>query len=205
MLGHYLNDETFTAVLLDGDIHTKNQKDAGLPTRDDAKTFIYAFIYGAWYAKLGSIIGGTARDGKRIREQFLKANPKLEALIDGVQRAGKRGHLWGLDGRKITLRRDKKTGEIQLHKALNTLLQCAGELVMKYSMVLLDQWIRDFELSSRKVIDMHDEGQYEVLPEDAELHSRLACHSIVEAGRQLGIRLPLAGEAKIGMNWAETH
>lgn len=205
MLAHYMNDNKFTEALLSGDIHTKNQKDAGLPTRDDAKTFIYAFNYGAGNKKLGSIIGGDEKDGAKMKAKFLKANPALKKLIKKVREAAKRGYLKGLDGRKVPLRRDKITNAVQAHKAPNTLLQCAGALVMKYSIVLLDEWIREFQLSSRKVIDMHDEGQYEVLPEDAELHGILACHSIAEAGRQLNIRLPLEGEYKIGTSWAETH
>ncbi len=46
-LAHYMRDENYTKELLTGDIHTANQKSAGLDTRDKAKTFIYAFLYGA--------------------------------------------------------------------------------------------------------------------------------------------------------------
>lgn len=40
MLAHYMNDKEFTEQVLDGDIHSFNQRLAGLPTRDAAKTFI---------------------------------------------------------------------------------------------------------------------------------------------------------------------
>jgi hypothetical protein len=211
MLAHYMNDKDYIAELLSGDIHTANQKAAGLPTRDDAKTFIYAFNYGAGDKKIGSIIDGTARDGKRIKKQFLDSNPALKALIGdakkrtGVRGAALRGYLIGLDGRKIYLRRDKVTRAVQVHKALNTLLQCAGALVMKYAMINLDTWIRELELGSKKVIDMHDECQYSVPPEDVEMHSILARYSIIEAGRQLNLRIPLDADAKVGVSWEETH
>ena len=39
-LAHYMNDEDYTNEILNGDIHTKNQMAAGLPTRNNAKTFI---------------------------------------------------------------------------------------------------------------------------------------------------------------------
>jgi len=200
-----MNDERFIEAILDGDIHLKNQHDAGLPTRDDAKTFIYAFNYGAGDTKIGSIIGGTKADGRKIKAKFLKANPKLKSLIDGVQNSARKGYIYGLDGRKLMLRKDRHTRKVQVHKALNTLLQTAGAIVMKYSMVILDEWIREMELRSKKVIDMHDEAQFSVHPQDAEMHGILACHSIVEAGRQLGVRIPLAGDYKIGINWSETH
>lgn len=40
MLSHYMNDDAYIDLILNGDIHTYNQKAAGLPTRDNAKTFI---------------------------------------------------------------------------------------------------------------------------------------------------------------------
>jgi len=46
MLAHYMNDKEFTDEILHGDIHSSNQKIAGLKSRNQAKTFIYAFIYG---------------------------------------------------------------------------------------------------------------------------------------------------------------
>jgi DNA polymerase-1 len=45
-LAHYMNDAAFTQEVLTGDVHTANQQAAGLKTRDQAKTFIYAFLYG---------------------------------------------------------------------------------------------------------------------------------------------------------------
>lgn len=59
MLAHYLaayDGGAYAKVLLEGDIHTANQHAAGLETRDNAKTFIYAFLYGAGDEKLGSIV-----------------------------------------------------------------------------------------------------------------------------------------------------
>lgn len=44
MLAHYMNDPGYTKALLEEDIHTVNQHAAGLPTRNDAKTFIYALL-----------------------------------------------------------------------------------------------------------------------------------------------------------------
>ena len=54
MLAHYMGDEEFTNEILNGDIHTSNQHNAGLKSRDQAKTFIYALVYGAGDAKLGT-------------------------------------------------------------------------------------------------------------------------------------------------------
>jgi DNA polymerase I-like protein with 3'-5' exonuclease and polymerase domains len=188
--------------VLHGDIHSYNQRLAGLPTRDSAKTFIYAFIYGAGDAKLGSIIDGSKADGTKLRNKFLSALPKLGQLIDQVKRASRRGYLIGLDGRKIMMRK-QSDGSVMEHKALNTLLQCAGAVVMKQSIIYLDRWARD--LDAMKVIDMHDEGQADVSVKDSELYAELAVKSIIQAGIYFNLNIPLDAEAKIGTNWAETH
>lgn len=205
MLAHYMNDPEYTEILLNGDIHSHNQELAGLHTRNSAKTFIYAFIYGAGDAKLGSIVEGGENEGAELRSRFLSENPKLSKLIRKAKRAAReRGYLIGLDGRRVHLRRNDR-GSVLEHKALNTLLQCAGAVVMKKSMVLLNTWATNESLDFRKVIDMHDEGQAEVLVEHAQRYAELAENSVVEAGIHFDLNVPLAAEAKIGMNWAETH
>lgn len=205
MLAHYMNDPEYTEVLLNGDIHSHNQELAGLHTRAAAKTFIYAFIYGAGDAKLGDIVEGGELEGAALRARFLRENPKLNQLITKAKRAAReRGYLLGLDGRRIWLRRDER-GRVLEHKALNTLLQCAGAVVMKKSMTFLDQWAKQEGLVYKKVIDMHDEGQAEVWCPHSSRYAELAVNSVVEAGKHFELNVPLAAEAKIGKNWAETH
>lgn len=219
MLAHYINDPEYTDVVLNGDIHWYHVQMLGFvekgTLRDEsnpdhkkyrniAKTFIYAFIYGAGDGKLGKIIGGTAKDGTALRAKFLAANPALDNLITEVKAAASRGFLVGLDGRRIYLRRDKM-GRLQTHKALNTLLQTAGAIVMKYSMIWLDKRVQECELDALKVIDMHDEAQAEVQNDDVEAYSELAAESIPWAGRYLRLNIPLASDVKVGRNWAETH
>lgn len=197
MLAHYMNDPVFTETVESGDVHTMNQKAAGLPTRDDAKTFIYAFLYGAGNAKIGLIVGGTERDGARLKEQFLANMPALRQLREKVGQAARRGYLWGLDGRKVKVR--------SAHAALNTLLQSAGAIVMKEALVLLDEYATKWKLDYKFVGNVHDEVQAEVAEKDAEKFSMLANACMEKAGTNLGLRVKLKGSSKIGNNWSETH
>ena len=75
MLAHYMDDEDYTNEILNGDIHTANQRAAQLSTRPLAKTFIYAFLYGAGDAKIGAIVGGNSGTGRRLKERFLTNTP----------------------------------------------------------------------------------------------------------------------------------
>jgi len=199
MLAHYMNDERYTHEILNGDIHTANQMAAGLRSRDESKTFIYAFIYGAGSKKIGSIIGGSERDGERAKEKFLRATPSLRRLrekVDGVAKSS-RNWLKGLDQRKIIIRHP--------HAALNTLLQGAGACVMKKALTLLDEYVIRKQIKAYPVVNVHDEFQYEVEEGRAEEFGKLAVQAIVDAGKQFNLRCKLDGEYKIGNNWAETH
>ena len=197
MLAHYMNDERYTHEVVNGPIHRANQAAAGLESRDKAKTFIYAFIYGAGSKKIGSIIGGSERDGERAKEKFLRATPSLRSLREKVERVAQRRWVKGLDERKIIIRHP--------HAALNTLLQGAGAIVMKYALTLLDKYVINKQIKAFPVVNVHDEFQYEVEESRAEEFGRLAVQSIIDAGKQLKVRCPLNGEYKIGNNWSETH
>ena len=201
-LAHYMDDEEYTHEILNGDIHTKNQLAAGLPTRNNAKTFIYGFLYGAGDAKIGSITGKGAKEGKAIKERFLKSLPKLKKLTDGVKHKIKtRGFLKGIDGRILKVR--------EQYKGLNVLLQSAGAIVMKKALCILNDdikakgWIINEDIAF--VLNVHDEYQAEVRPELVEEYKVMAVEAIRKAGEYFGFRCPLTGEAKVGTSWYETH
>lgn len=191
-------------ILLEGDIHSHNQKLAGLPTRDNAKTFIYAFNYGAGDLKLGSITGGGKEEGAIMRERFLAENPCIAILIDRMTEKAKKGYITGVDGRRITMRRDNQ-GKVMTHKALNTLLQSAGAIVMKYAMIFLDKWIKRDSIRCAKVIDMHDEGQFSCHREDVTPLCDLMKLCVKQAGEYLKMECPLASDCQVGANWLHTH
>ena len=197
MLAHYMNDEEYTNEILNGDVHTANQKLAKLKSRDKAKTFIYALMYGAGDEKLGKVVGGSTADGKRARQYFFDNKPTFKALRDRVQRASAKKYLKGLDGRKLYVRNQ--------HSALNTLLQGAGAIVMKKGLVLLDDMLRLNGIDYKFVANIHDEWQIEVKESQADFAGRLAVDSIIKAGEHFKLRCPLDGEYKTGVNWSETH
>ena len=203
MLAHYMKDEGYVRTVTEGnskdgtDVHTVNQRAAGLSTRDNAKTFIYAFLYGAGDAKIGSIVGGTAKDGGKLKSKFLEQTPSLARLIERVGKQAGKGWVPGLDGRRIWVRSE--------HSALNSLLQGAGAIVMKKALVLFDNKVRCNKWNVKYVANVHDEAQLECPKDIAEEVGKAFKHSIIEAGEHYKLRCPLDGEYKIGRNWRETH
>ena len=205
MLAHYLafyDRGEYGKIVTEGDIHTANQQAAGLETRDQAKTFIYAFLYGAGDAKIGDIVGGTARDGQMLKRKFLSNLPALKRLQQDIKRKVENGGtLMGLDGRLLRIRSS--------HAALNMLLQSAGAVCMKVALIQLyhalgqSKWQHGREYAF--VANIHDEFQAEVIPQHAEDFGKLAVKAIRVAGKELKLNVQLDGEYKVGDSWAETH
>lgn len=203
MLAHYMRDKDYAEAIVKGsskngsDVHTKNQRAAGLPTRDQAKTFIYAFLYGAGPEKIGSIVGGGAKEGRNLINKFLKDTPALQKLRDKVSRHAGTGAVPGLDGRQIWVRSE--------HSAVNSLLQGAGAVVMKKALVLLYTDLKRRKIPFKFVANVHDEFQIECPKDFAEIVGTAAVEAIREAGVHFKLRCPLDGEYKVGVNWKETH
>lgn len=177
--------------------------------RGIAKTFYYAYLYGAGYQKLGSIVeplsspGRQTRVGKALKSAFEAketALPKLKRkLLDASKKRGDK--IRALDGRLLEVRSD--------HSVLNLLFQSFGAIVMKLAPCLAEdemrrRWTHGSDFAA--VLHSHDETQVEARTYDvAERVGQLGVQAIRDAGEQLGSRCPLDGEAKIGRNWAETH
>ena len=215
-LAHYMaayDGGAYAEIVLHGDIHTANQKAAGLATRAQAKRFIYAFLYGAGDVLLGQLItegDGNLysetqyrRKGKQVRAKFMAGLPALSTLIERVKkRVDSGGKLKALDGQPLVCRSS--------HSALNLLLQSAGAIAMKKALVVLDADLQsegfkpgiDYEF----VINCHDELQIQVFnPSNGELVGLLARAAIRKAGEHFNFQCALDGEFKIGINWKETH
>ena len=199
------------------DMHSVNCRALGLDPkklyfdgesgRDIAKTWFYAFIYGAGDEKLGYIttrVWGkeAVSQGRKDRAAFLRNLPAMGKLVEEVKaRAKANGSLRGLDGRRIPVRSQ--------HAALNSLLQCAGAVQMKVALCILDDTLQAAGLVPgvhyEFVANVHDEWQIEVDEDRAEFVGKAAKQAIVAAGEHFNFRCPLDGAYDIGDNWNDTH
>lgn len=225
-LGHFMaryDDGAYIDVILNGDIHTTNQLAAGLPTRDNAKTFIYGFLYGAGNEKVGQIVGvfGEAgkKVGKELTEKFLSQTPAIaalreqlkDALVESEKWSGgsmqvkwKRKWIRGLDGRRINVRSP--------HSALNFLLQSAGALICKKWIV---EWNKGMEAAGYKhgwdgdycfMAWVHDEAQLATRTDEIADHAMvIAQEAMRKVGEHWNFKCQLDTEGKKGPNWATCH
>jgi len=196
-LAHYLNDTTYTDEILNGDIHTKNMELAGLANRDQAKTFIYAFLYGAGAEKIGKIVGAGKEQGNSLIKRFLSNLPSLRRLREQVESVSRRGKIKAIDGRYLKVRSP--------HSALNTLLQGAGAIVCKQWLLHIITRVYNKKLDAKLVASVHDEYQFEVANKDVNEFCSITKIAMKETEKTLKLRCPLDNDYKVGVTWAETH
>lgn len=205
VLGHYMylyDNGDFSKALLEDDIHSVNQKILGLSSRAEAKTFIYAFIYGAGNEKLGQILNVPSTKAKEIKNTFLEKLPALNNLINAVKHKVRfKGYVKGIDGRKLLC-----SGE---HLGLNTLIQGAGALLVKQGTIIINEdihkegleWGKDYAM----VLHVHDEMQFIVKTHLVPRFKEIAKGIFKKIETHFNFKVQLDGEIKVGKNWSETH
>jgi DNA polymerase-1 len=215
ILAHYINDPEFTHAIVSGDkttgtdVHTLNQRALGpvCRTRDDAKTFIYAWLLGARLRKISDILRCSLEDAGTAERQFLERIPGLKTLKEEqIPLDAKRGYFQGLDGRFVKCD--------SAHLMLAGYLQNGEVIVMKRATMLWMKELNKLGIDYRLVNFVHDEWQTETNEsfETAKMIAEVQAKAITQAGLDLEVRCPLAGsfldgkgEYTIGKNWYETH
>lgn len=208
LLAPYDNGE-YIDVVLSRDIHSYNQEAAGLDSRDKAKTFIYALVYGAGDAKLGSIVDEFApeeeqiRLGAHLRAKFLANLKGFREVMKQIKQWARRGFVPGLDGRLVPVRSE--------HAALNSKLQSDAALIAKkwiinyyddlHSLGLECGWDKDFVFLAW----IHDENQSACKKGLENILKETSIKAAANAGKFFNFKIPVAAAAKVGKNWAETH
>jgi DNA polymerase-1 len=182
--------------------------------RSRAKSGTYCLSYGGGPPKLASTLGVPSYKGQELYDAFWDGNVPLktckERLIQHWKTDGGSRRIKTIDGRWCQTRSE--------HSLLNVLFQSTGALVMDYAALFMDKWLGGLVLDDDgvpcykykgrylyRVIYMHDEYMWEVPLELAEEIGRLGVLSIQKAGEFFKMNVPLTGEAKVGLNWAEVH
>lgn len=196
-LAHHMNDPAYTKEVVEGDVHIVNMNALGITDRDMAKTYVYAFLYGAGVAKIATILGCNMGRAKNLITKFLNNLPALKTLKESVSEAAKSGKVKALDNRMLHVRHE--------HAALNTLLQGAGAIICKEWLVQLITLLDKEGIDYRLVGSVHDEYIFEVHKDHVAKFPSLSSQAMTTAERVLNVNCPLECETMIGNSWAETH
>ena len=205
-LAHYAKDDNLTNQIMSGDIHQYNA-DIIDTDRRTAKTWIYAFLFGAGATKLGKVLTGVGniKRGKQSIEAYGNAIPGLKDLKDKLvsmwnvtdcHSSSLEGYIPGLDGRKVYTPQDYQT--------LNYLLQSCEAITTKAAVAYQMRKIKEENLDAEPRLYYHDEVAWSAADKDANRVLEILIESFAEGPKEMGVDI-MAGEGTIGNNYAEVH
>jgi DNA polymerase-1 len=195
----------FKALALSGDVHKRNIEVLGLANKAAAKKFYYTLMMGGRGARLAADQAQfgtkmTPRQGDILRKKMIEGMPGFGELIKNLEAELERtGRVRLCDGTPVLVNSP--------HKVIPTILQGDESRLMKQALIYLDQEIRKARLAKFvfKVADIHDEWQWRVHNDAVDDFIRLALPCFPRAGESFGYKIPIDGDAKRGLTWAETH
>jgi len=205
-LCHYLNNKDVNNHVLNGDIHQHNADTIGV-SRPLAKGLLYATVFGAGFAKLGKMVTGVEdlQKGKEVKEKLYSALPGLKELLKRLntffyttQNKNSLGFIPALDGRKIYAESS--------FKLLNYLLQSFEAITVKNAVVNAFKMFKDENIEVDMLGLIHDEVQLQTKPENIKRVKEILSYSFGDfITKELNLNIQMAGDAKEGKTWYETH
>ena len=203
--GHYASIVTDESI----DIHTYNQEQFGVATRDISKRLLYGLLYGCGALKAGTIIDPNEKDEILLRQMgstainsFMNGVPALKKLKTKLSNTiTDRGYLRGLDGRALYCRSE--------FKGLNVLLQAAGAVLMKQVVINVHKNLNEIGLVHGQDwvqhAFVHDEIQLSSPKDLTEQVKSIALEAFPKAQEFFNFQCLIEGDARTGNNWSETH
>lgn len=179
------------------DIHQYNADLLGC-SRNLAKSVQYATFYGAGAGKIATLLGCVTNEAQDKLDAFWEGNKGIKRLVDYLYKFYKKNkYIVGLDGRKLQIR-----GE---HKLLNTLIQSAAGIIFKRWDVIVTRELIEKQIDCTPIIRMHDEIQYRVHKDVADISQEIVLRGAASAGEYYSLKVPIAADCKLGGCWADTH
>jgi DNA polymerase I-like protein with 3'-5' exonuclease and polymerase domains len=192
------------------DIHTYNQEQFGVETRDISKRLLYGMLYGCGAIKAGTIIDPNEKNpdklkrlGRNAIDGFMNGVPALKKLKNQIDEyLSERQYLVGLDKRALHCR--------SAFKGLNVLLQSAGAILMKQVVVNIHNNIEQnlglvYGKDWEQLLMIHDEVQLTCYGEYTEAIQEQAMMAFPQAQKVFDFRCLIEGDSRVGTNWSETH
>lgn len=192
-----MGDTLYSKEVVTGDVHTVNMHALGITDRAIAKTFIYAWLYGAGAGKIAKILGCTMKKAQLLIAQFLVTIPSLKKLKDQITEAAKSKRIVALDGRFLHVR--------ATYSALNVLLQGMGAIICKEWLIQIIDSADKAGLDYLLVASVHDEYQFEVNKRDVDKFREVSHNAMKLTEQILNVKCPLDSDSKVGINWSITH
>ena len=216
IMAHLSKDENLVQAFLCGeDIHAATaakifHKDISEVTSDErrrAKTANFGIIYGISAFGLAERLGCSRSEAKQLIDGYFQTYPGVKEYMERcIAMAREKGYTETIFQRRCPL------PDINSHNAvvrgyaernaINSPIQGSAADIMKIAMIRVDRRMRREGLRSRMILQVHDELNFSVLPEERDQLQRLVIEEMQNAA---SLTVPLIADAGWGSNWLEAH
>ena len=216
VMAHLSEDENMIEAFRSGhDIHAATaakvyKEEIGDVSRDQrtkAKRANFGIIYGITVFGLAERLNISRDEASQLIEGYFATFPKVREYMEKSKEiAREKGYVETLFGRRRYLpdinSRNATVRGFAERNAINAPIQGTAADIIKVAMVNIFRRFREEGLRSKLILQVHDELNFSVLPEEKEAVERIVLHEMESA---LEMRVPLLADSGWGSNWLEAH
>ena len=216
IMAHLSQDENLIEAFREGhDIHAataakifhKPIEEVSGDERRRAKTANFGIIYGISAFGLAQRLGCSRSEAKTLIDGYFQTYPGVKRYMDkSIEMAREKGYTETIFGRRCQL------PDINSHNAvvrgyaernaINAPIQGTAADIMKIAMINVDRRMREENIKSHMILQVHDELNFTVYPKEKEQLQRLVIEEMQNAAQ---LSVPLIADAGWGSNWLEAH
>ena len=216
IMAHLSQDHNLIEAFLQGDdihaataakIFKKPLSEVTPDERRKAKTANFGIIYGISAFGLAERLGISRSEAKQLIDDYFQTYPGVKAYMEkSIQTARERGYT------ETIFRRRCQLPDINSHNAvvrgyaernaINSPIQGSAADIIKIAMVRVARRMKQEGMKSKMILQVHDELNFSVLPEEREQMQRLVVEEMQSAA---SLSVPLIADCGWGTNWLEAH
>ncbi len=182
-------------------------KDVTSDMRRKAKTANFGIIYGISAFGLAERMEVSRSEAKQLIDDYFATYPGVKAYMDqSIEKARELGYTETLLGRRCQLpdinSRNAVVRGYAERNAINAPIQGTAADIIKVAMIRIDKRMREEGLRSKMILQVHDELNFSVVPEEKEMLQALVINEMQNA---IQLSVPLFADCGWGTNWLEAH
>lgn len=206
MLDAFANDKDIHAITA-AKIYKTPLEEVTATQRRNAKTANFGILYGISAFGLASRLGIPRSEAKQLIDGYFETFPTVQQYMsEAIEKARENGYVTTIKGRKRMLpdinSRNAVVRGYAERNAINAPIQGSAADIIKIAMVNIFDEIAKRGLKSKMIMQVHDELNFDVLPQELDIIKELVCRNMQNAYNG---RVSLTASCGTGPNWLTAH
>lgn len=206
MLDAFANDKDIHAITA-AKIYKTPLEEVTATQRRNAKTANFGILYGISAFGLASRLGIPRSEAKQLIDGYFETFPTIQQYMsEAIEKARENGYVTTIKGRKRMLpdinSRNAVVRGYAERNAINAPIQGSAADIIKIAMVNIFDEIAKRGLKSKMIMQVHDELNFDVLPQELDIIKELVCRNMQNAYNG---RVSLTASCGTGPNWLTAH